>query len=73
MILLSTIGYSCMADIMVWPEIILYIVLLVKSEMASISARLSYKLTSFSTDWTQKHNFGVYHRIFRYARHGGVV
>ena len=37
-----------------------------KSKMASISARLSYRVTSFSTEWTQKHNFGVYHRVFKY-------
>ena len=49
-----------MPQIMVWPEIILDIALWVKSKMASISARLSYKLT-FSTEWTQKHNFGVCH------------
>ena len=28
-----------------------------KIYLASISARLSYKLTSFSAEWTQKHNF----------------
>ena len=35
-----------MPDIMVWPEIILDIAMWVKSKMASISARLCYKLTS---------------------------
>ena len=73
MIFVSTIGFSCMPDIMVWPENILVIALWVKSKMASISARLSYKLPSFSTEWAQKHNFGVCHRVFRYARHSGVV
>ena len=58
---------------MVWPEIILNIALLVKSNMPSISARFSYTLTSFLTEWTQKHNIGVYHRVFKYAGHGGVV
>ena len=48
-----------MPEIVVWPKIILDIALWVKSKMASISARLSYKLPSFSTEWTQKHNFGV--------------
>ena len=67
MILVPTIGFSDMPDIMMWPEIILDIALWVKSKMASIFASLSYKLTSFSTEWTQKHQFGVYHRIFRYA------
>ena len=28
-----------------------------------------YKLPSFSTEWTEKHNFDVYHRFFRYSRH----
>ena len=62
-----------MPDIMVRQEIILDIAVWVKSKMASISARLSYTLTSFLTEWTQKQNFGVYHRVFRYARHSGVV
>ena len=73
MIFVSTIGFLCIPDIMVWPEIILDIALWVKSKMASISARLSHILTSFSTEWMQKHTFGVYHRVFRYARHSGVV
>ena len=73
MILLYTIGFSCMPVTMVLPEIISDIALWVKSKMASISARLSVKLTSFSTKWTQKHNFVVYHKVFRYARHSGVV
>ena len=72
MILVSTIMFSCMPDIMVWPDIILDIALWVKSMMASLSARLTYKLTTFSTEWTQKHNFGVHNRVFRYARHSGV-
>ena len=58
---------------MVWPEMILDIALWVESKMASISARSSYKLTSFSSEYTQKHNFGVYHRVFMHARHSGVV
>ena len=58
MILVSTMEFSDIPDIMVLPEIILDITLWVKSKMASISARLSYKLTSFLTEWTQKHNFG---------------
>ena len=53
MILIFIIGFSCMPDIMVWPEIILDIALWVKSKMASILARFSYKLTSFSTEWMQ--------------------
>ena len=73
MILVSTIGFSCLPNIMVWPEITLDIALWVKSKMASIFARLSYKLTLFSTEWTQKHTFGVHHRVFGYARHSGVV
>ena len=73
MILVSTIGFSYMPDIVIWPEIILDIELWVKSKMASISARLSYKLTSFSIELTQKHNFGVYHKVCRYVRHSGVV
>ena len=62
-----------MPDIMVLPEIILDIEFVGKNNMASISARFSYKLTSFSTEWMQKHNFGLYHRGFRYARHSGAV
>ena len=45
MILVSTIGFSCMPDTMVWLEISLDIALWVKSKMAFISARLSYILT----------------------------
>ena len=71
--MVSTIGFSCMPGIMVWPEIILDIALWVKSKMASISARSSYKLTSFPTEWKQKHNFGVHYRVFRYARHSELV
>ena len=52
MILISTMDFSYMPDIMGLQETILDIVLWVKSKMASISARLSYKLTSFSTEWT---------------------
>ena len=63
MILVSTMDFSDMPDIMVRPGIILAIALWVKSKMASISAKLSYKLTSFPTEWTQKHNFGVYSTI----------
>ena len=50
MILVSTMDFSDMPDIMVLQEIILDIVLWVKSKMASISARLIYKMTSFSTE-----------------------
>ena len=42
MTLVSTIWFSGTPDIMVWPEIILAIALLVKSKMATITARLSY-------------------------------
>ena len=52
MILLSTMDFLDMPDIMVVQETILIIALWVKSKMASISARLSYELTSFSTEWT---------------------
>ena len=38
---------------MVLPEIILDIEFVGKNNMASISARFSYKLTSFSTEWMQ--------------------
>ena len=61
MILVSTMDFSDMPDIMVLPGIILDIALWAKSKMTSVSAMLSYKLTSFLTEWTQKHNFGVYH------------
>ena len=50
MILLFTIYFSDMPDIMVLLETILDIAMWVKSKMASISAKLSYKLTSFSTE-----------------------
>ena len=52
MILLSTMDLSDMPDLMVLQETILDIALWVKSKMASISARLSYTLTLFSTEWT---------------------
>ena len=45
-------GFSDMPDIMVLQETISDIALWIKSKMASISARLSYKLTPFSTEWT---------------------
>ena len=48
-----------MSDILVGPELIFEITLWVNSTMAYIYAMFSYKLTSFSTEWTQKHNFGV--------------
>ena len=51
MILVSTMDFSDMRDIMVLQETILDIAFWVKSKMATISARLSYKLTSFSTEW----------------------
>ena len=50
MILVSTMDFSDMADIMVLQGNILDIALWVKSKMASTSARLSYKLTSFSAE-----------------------
>ena len=52
MISVSTMDFSDMPDIIVLQETILDFALWVKSKMASISARLSYKLTSFSTEWT---------------------
>ena len=58
---------------MVWPEIILAIELWLKSKMATITARLSYKLPSFSTEWTAKHNFDVYHWVFMYSRHNVLL
>ena len=42
--------FSDMPNMMMLPEIILDIALWEKSKMASISERLSYKLTSFSTE-----------------------
>ena len=50
-----------------------YIALLIKSKMASIYTCLNYKIISFRTEWAQKNDFGVYHRVFRYARHGDVA
>ena len=41
MIWVPTMDFSDMPDMMVWPEIILYIALRVKIKMASISATLS--------------------------------
>ena len=48
MILLSNMDFSDMLDIMVLQGTIFDIALWVKSKMASISVRLSYKLTIFS-------------------------
>ena len=42
MTLVSTIWFSGMPDIMMWPEIIMAIILWVKSKMATVTARLSY-------------------------------
>ena len=52
MILVSTMDFSDMPDIMVLQETILDIALWAKSKMAFISARLSYKFTSFPAEWT---------------------
>ena len=68
--LVSTIWFSGMPDIMVWPKIILAIALWVKCKMATITASLSYiNYHPFRQNRQQKHNFDVYHRVFRYSRH----
>ena len=51
MILVSNMDFSDMPDIMVQCSN-LDNALWVKSKMAAIYAGLSYKLTSFSTEWT---------------------
>ena len=35
--------------------------------------RSNFKLTPFSTEWEQLLDFGVYYRVFRYARSRGLV
>ena len=71
MILVSTIWFSGMPDIMVWPEIILIIALVSKiQDVAHFCKVKLYKLPFFSTERTEKHNFAVYHnKVFGYARH----
>ena len=73
MILVSTIWFSGMPDIMVWPEIILVIALVCKIQDGLHFCKVKlYKLPSFLTERTEKHNFDVYHsRVFEqaYARH----
>ena len=65
--LVSTIWFSDMPDIMVWPEVILAIALWVKSKMAIITAKLSY--INYYHFRQNGHNFDVYHWVFRYSRH----
>ena len=50
MILVSTIGFSGMPDLVVWSEIILDIALWVKFRMAAIWPRSNIKLISFSSE-----------------------
>ena len=68
MILVSTIWFSGMSDIMVWPKVILVIALVSKIQDSPHFCKVKlYKLPLFSTE---KHNFDVYHvKVFRYARH----
>ena len=44
-----------------------------KFKMAVIRWRSNFKLTPFSTEWEQLLDFGVYYRVFKYARSSGVV
>ena len=63
--------FSGIPDITVWPEIILVIALIskIKDGLHFCKVKL-YKLPSFSTERTGKHNFDVYHnRVFGYVRH----
>ena len=70
MILISTIWFSGMPDIMVWPEIILVIALVSKIQDGLHFCKVKlYKLPSFSTERTEKHNFVYHNRVFGYARH----
>ena len=50
MILLSTIGFSGMPDLVVWSVIILDIALWVKSKIAAIWPRSNIKLLSVTTE-----------------------
>ena len=70
MILVSTIWFSGMPGIMVWPEIILVIALVstIQDGLHFCKVKL-YKLPSFSTERTEKHNFVFHNRVFGYARH----
>ena len=47
MILVSTIGFSGMPDLMMWSAVTLDIALCVKSKMAAICPRSNNKLISF--------------------------
>ena len=49
MILVSTIRFSGMPDVVVWSEIILDVALWVKSNMAAFCPRSNSKSISFST------------------------
>ena len=68
MLFVSTIGFSGMPDLVVFSELTLDIALWVKSKMAAIWPRSNIKLISFSTEWGQVHDFGVYYTVFTYAR-----
>ena len=70
MILVSTIWFSGMPDITVWPEIILFFALVSKIQDSLHFCKVKlYKIPSYSTERTEKHTF-VYHiRVFGYARH----
>ena len=65
-ILVSTIGFSIMSDIMVWLESSLDIALWVESKMAAICEK--QKLIQLSTEWKQIRDFGEKTcRIFIYT------
>ena len=50
MILVSTVGFSCMPEIVMWPESTLDIALFIISNMAAIYSRSNNKLISYSTE-----------------------
>ena len=57
MIFVSTIGFSGMADLVVWSEITIHIALWVKSKMAAFCTRSKNKLISFSTQTLFKNKY----------------
>ena len=71
MILMSISGFLGTPDIEVSPESTLAIALWVKSKMAVICSRSKLYLTSFLTELKLIHDFGIYLKVSRYARHSG--
>ena len=50
MLLVSTVGFTCMPEIVVWPESTLDMLLLIISIMRAIYSSSNNKLISYSTE-----------------------